>query len=80
MKLQNQVQLDIPVSEMKDGEIGVITGWYAGTEKYIGIIVQRYNEKLVALQKPYIESWISISESENCRVRILQKGETLIIE
>jgi len=78
MKLQNQIQLDIPVSEMQDGQIGVITSWLH--ENYVGRIIQRHNDRLVTLQRKYLESFSAITDSEKCRVRILQKGEVLIIE
>lgn len=79
MKLQNEVKLDIPVSEMEDGEIGIITMWgkYLGV---IGTVVQLYNNVLISLQKPSGNSWTPIPLSDDCRVRILQKGEVLIIE
>lgn len=78
MKLQNEVQLDIPVSEMEDGQIGVITSWLH--ENYVGRIIQRHHDRLVALQRTYLESFAAITDSDKCRVRILQKGEVLIIE
>lgn len=79
MKLQNEVQLGIPVSEMNDGEIGVITMWGV-TKHHIGLIVQRYNNSLIALQKPYGNSFTGIAVGSDYRVHILQKGEVLIIE
>ena len=79
MKLQNEFKLDIPVSEMKDGEIGIITMWGV-TKHHIGLIVQRYSNSLIALQKPYGDSFTGIAVGNDYRVHILQKGEILIIE
>lgn len=78
MKLQNEPKFDIKASDMKDGQIGIITSW--SLKPYIGRIVQRSNNMLIALQKPYGDCFNSIVDDETCRVRILQKGEILIIE
>lgn len=78
MKLQSEIT-DIPVREMKDGEIGIITQWVELIQ-HIGNIVQRHGDKLIRLQKGTLDSWDAISTKDECRVRILQKGETLIIE
>jgi hypothetical protein len=79
MKLQNEVKLGIPVREMSDGQIGIIVSW-SGFGNYVGRIVQRYGDTLISLQKPSGNSWSQITLEDDCRVRILQKGETLIIE
>ena len=83
--LKLQVELvdgTIPVSEMKDGDIGVIIYW--STSRYIGRIVQRYCDCLLTVgaesgcgwgeyfKSPYVNS--------GCRVRILEKSETLVVE
>ena len=78
MKLQNEIK-DTPVRDMKDGEIGVVTQWN-GNNSLNGRIMQRYENILMLLQKESSESYSSIPEHDYFRVRILQKGEILIIE
>ena len=74
------IDKSIPVSEMKDGEIGTITKWTY--KNAVGTIVQRYNDILVTVGRPSGCSWPSIFPNGdiNCRIRILEKGDTLIIE
>ena len=72
---------DIPMSEMRDGEIAVLTKFYR--KEYIGKLVQRYGGDIILLGRPEVYSFKNIlsfksSEEEN-RVRILQPGETITI-
>ena len=74
LKEKNKDNL-IPVSELKDGQIGVITQW--SESRYLDIIVQRSNDFLFAVGG--VENWGGIPESTDCRVRILREGTELII-
>jgi hypothetical protein len=71
----------ICVQDMEDGEIGVIVGWTA--THYIGSIVQRYGDSLITVAKSSGESWPEAfrygKRWEDCRVRLLQPGDTLEI-
>lgn len=75
----------IPVTDMNDGEIAIITKWGSDVSN-IGTVVKRVNTKLVnisggagsewslILQKPYIKT------IDNYRVRQLIPGDRIIIE
>lgn len=77
MKIYQEKKDDsIPVREMEDGQIGVIAEW-STQPMYVGVIIQRYNNYLVALGKPYVCSWYEITDNHGCRVRILQPGTLL---
>jgi hypothetical protein len=85
MKIYKESEpLDICISEMKDGDIGIITSWSHVTDLYKGTIVQRYDQGIILLGRPSGESFASILAVQNLkenfkthRVRLLQPG-TLI--
>lgn len=73
----------ISPSEMKDGDLGVITNW--GDTRHVGTVVQRYNNYLVAIGKHFNQSWTDVKALTkevypNCLVRLLTPGETITIE
>jgi hypothetical protein len=77
MKLQEKLDSNIKnASNMFDGEVGIIIN--SAMSKYNGRIVQKYGDALVCLQSSYGDSWVKAPET--LKVRILQKGEVLIIE
>lgn len=64
-------------SNMKGGDVGVIVGH--SNAEYLGRIVQRYNRSLITVGTPCF-TWSSIfSLCNDFRVRLLEKGETLIV-
>jgi hypothetical protein len=76
---------EISVFDLPEGKIAIITSWIENSSKYNGIIVQRYGKDLIMLGKN--DNWKYIfdrdtcrSELSKCRVRILEKGETLVID
>ena len=75
MKILEEKSTDIHVSEMKDGEIGIITDWTLVT--HIGKVIQRHKDILIELGSP--TCWSGISKDPSCRVRILPKGTKLEI-
>lgn len=80
VKLTNQVTGDIPVHEMKDGQIAVIK--WAGSPDYIGRIVQRYGDRLITIGMKSKYGWSNLFEYElehDLIVRLLQPGETITI-
>jgi hypothetical protein len=89
LKLANKTINGVSVSEMKDGDVAVIVGWgngvtYVGSVVYAGRVVQRYGNNLITLGANEGKSWSNffdciLSPDEN-RVRILEKGETLVVE
>lgn len=83
MKVLNEIACDIRVSDMKDGQIGIITKW-GGQESPIGRVVQRFYDSIITLGRDGNQSWQDICEEkgddfEDCRVRILPKGTKLEI-
>ena len=70
-------------SEMRDGEIGVIVKWEP--DNYIGRIVQRYNDILITIGEPTGKAFpdicrYSTGTTSSCKVRILEKGEKIVIQ
>lgn len=94
IRLKEQSKDDsICVDDMKDGDVGVVTSWAILT--YVGQIVQRYGKSLVALgnvkdrrmYRGFLVVWKvwpnyfpSHNRVEECRVRLLKSGETLVVE
>lgn len=76
MKLQGKGDLEIPILVMRAGEVGIITKSY-NRDLPIGVLIQRFGNSLLILQSPI---FMQIPREDNLRVRILQKGEILIIE
>lgn len=70
---------DIPVQDMKDGELAVVTTWGPYTEERRGLVVQRVEKMLLRIGKPVGKSWTGILDSyqTECRVRLLEVGETI---
>ena len=65
----------IPVYELKDGQIGVITQWSA--LKYLGVVVQIIGDRLIIIGSD--EIWGGVPKTSQYRVRILPEGTELII-
>jgi len=69
------------VCDMNDGDIAVIVAWTQA--EYVGHIVQRYGDVLITLGKPEGYRWPDCFRlgglNSFCRVRILEKGETLVV-
>jgi len=64
------------IGDMEDGDVGVIVSWLGG--HYLGTIVQRYHTDLIILGKS--DNWKDVlNASKNYRVRLLEKGETLVV-
>lgn len=70
---------DIQVGDMQDGDIAVITQWNAG--QYIGRVVQRYGDYLISVGALMGHGWGKMFPADwpECRVRVLEKGETLVV-
>lgn len=85
LKLINNKPTDIAVTEMKDGDLAVITVWNGSTKAvYVGLIVHRYKDILIPIGKRSGASWSmlfdNVEKHEDCRVRLLEKGEILVVE
>jgi len=84
LKLKKDKPSDICVADMKDGDIAVITKWSCGG--YIGYIIQRYKDFLITVGSRSGKGWgeyfkpgDTFKRSEDCRVRLLEPGEELIV-
>jgi hypothetical protein len=84
MRILNETAQEIPVQDIEDGEIAVITQWSAFG--HIGRIVQRYGDHLVALGSSHGSSWseffnrdFSTRPLDSCKVRVLPKGTQIEI-
>lgn len=74
----NLQRKEIQVAEMKDGQIAEVTFW--GESLYpFKRIVQRFGDKLVTIGEPYGSGWSKIPDDDDCRVRLLEPGESIII-
>lgn len=82
LRLENSPQFDIAAQDMKDGEIGVITRWPLLERE--GNIVMRYLNDLIQIGCPYGKSWPNnftyVMDRNEFRVRLLAKGEKIVIE
>ena len=82
LKLTSNENDSVCVSEMKDGDIAVVTSWQISS--YIGEIVQRYRDFLLVLGadsgKGWNEYFLNPNISLHNQIRILKKGETLVVE
>lgn len=54
----------IPVCDMQDGDIGMITEW-DDRKEYVGRIIQRYGNSFISLGRRYGESWTNAFDTLN---------------
>jgi hypothetical protein len=78
------VDTSVPVDKMVDGDVAIITAWTKPNPEYVGRIVQRCGDILLTLGGDSSKTWDSIFNASrsylfDCRIRILQKGETIIV-
>jgi hypothetical protein len=83
-KLVKDVVGDQDVLFMEDGEVAIITAWTV--KSYIGTIVQRCGQSLIAIGKSEDECWPNLFKPvadggdgvmDRCKVRILRAGTTI---
>ncbi len=87
MKLISETTTTIPVGQMQDGEIAIVTKW-SNCDGYIGDIVQRYADYLLVVGKPSGKGWgrmfndpsKAFMDNGECMVRILPKGTVIEID
>ena len=81
LRLTSDKVNSVCISEMKDGDIAVITSW--SIEGYIGRVVQRYHNFLLTVGANSGSGWNEYFRDANTiprnQVRILEKGETLVV-
>ena len=72
----------ICVQDLVDGQVAIITEWTVSF--YLRRVVQRYKDNLIVLGGDSGDCWSEIftfdRRWEDCRVRVLQPGTTLVIE
>ena len=81
LRLKDKSKSDVSVTEMKDGDIAIITDWPGGG--YVGWIVQRYGDDLITVGDNWGHGWslfFKDDHSKQCRVRILESGDELVVE
>lgn len=78
VELTNKTDNTIPVRELKDGQIGVITEWNG--KEYRGEVIQIYGSQIITLGSGVDGGWNTIPQNDSCRVRVLASGETLTIK
>jgi hypothetical protein len=73
----------IPVSKMKDGQIGVITSW-GDYPQYIGRGVQRFGDDLLSLRRPVGGAWSnwfgSTVSKDVHRVRLVDESQPFQVD
>jgi hypothetical protein len=74
---------EVSPADMEDGQIGIIRKWES-TTAYIGIIVQKYEDSLIALGKHSGHSWSKVqtltkTTHPECLIEILPPGTVLEI-
>ena len=85
MKVIKSISNDIPISELMDGRLAIITRWEIspGCE---GRIVQRYGNALVSIGMNCGNAWNIWFQSnpgrhdDVCRVKVLEPGTQLEVE
>lgn len=78
VSLESQEDNIVPAASMKDGDFAVIKYWANGSNQHtVGKIVYRYGNSLVLVGYPEDCSYPDITGS--CKVRILKKGEKIVI-
>lgn len=76
MYLEQEIRNDIPVRDLPEGKIAVITKWL---KEYEGKIVVKWEDTLFVINEPD-KYWENVSsQTETIRVRILKKGEKIIV-
>jgi hypothetical protein len=75
VEIVSPIDNDIPVSEMKIGEVGIITRW--PWNEYLGLILTKCNENfLVAIaSNAYWDNCNGLTGA--CRVKLLPEGTIL---
>ena len=71
------------ISDMKDGQIGVITCWSNNINSInVGSIVQRYDERLIVLGKDSGDSFSTffVNHHNDCFVRLLDSNDMLLVD
>lgn len=82
--VERKVENVIPVTEMQNGQVGVIVKWEH--HSYTGLIVHRVGKKLNVLGDGTGDGWNNISFGnigtpfDNCLVRVFQPGEIVEIQ
>lgn len=81
VKLHKSEDNSIPVYDMEDGQIGIITK-IKDMSEYNGKIVQRCGKYLIVIGAPWGDVWDSIlkNRQEECRVKILEPGTLIEIQ
>jgi hypothetical protein len=84
MRILKETLQEIPIKDLKDGEIAIITEW--SIPFYVGLIVQRYDVHLITLGSHSCKGWtefftrdFSTGQFDNCKVRVLPKGTQIEI-
>lgn len=84
IKLVKKEKLEgIWAGDMKDGNVGVIVAHPNSGCGYLGKVVQRYDDDLIVIGMSHGNGWGSIFNacllSKGFRVRLLEKGEMLVV-
>ncbi len=87
VKLKTSANGTVHLSEMRDGQIAVITSW--DQDSHVGNVVQRFREALIRIGYGWGTSWphaftpgvkgFSTAAFPQCRVKILSDGRELIV-
>lgn len=77
VKLTTTKTNGIPVRDMKDGQIGVIV-FSRDDDRLHGRVVQKYEQLCIAIGMPPGHG-IQVGYNTDCRVRLLEPGETIEI-
>lgn len=79
VSLKKNKKPDICVRDMDDGDIAEVVG--RCNSDYLGDIIQRHGDDLVMIGGTIMKGWDNIDIlSNNFRVRLLTKGDAIVIE
>jgi len=66
----------IPASQMKRGDLAVLL---AGNGEFLGHILLRTYDRLISLTSPQTGSWVNPENIHTLSVRLLEKGEEVVL-
>ena len=84
VRVLSMPKYSVHVTDMRDGDIAVITEW-TGTNEYVGIVVQRHGNDLITVGGGLYQRWTGVftghlNPGGQYMVEILPSGTTLEIQ
>ena len=75
-----KTQRGVPVSELRDGHLAEVIEWPDQPNRIGQVLQQGRGTYIVVLGEPSDSDFIKEADTESCRVRVLQSGDTIRID